>query len=104
MSQFDVYPSPAARNRAFPYLVQLQADVVGASSRDRVVAPLIPAALLPETDSVLLPWVHLAGAPYRVGVPLMRAMPERLMGTAIGNVGDARSALLNAIDRLFSGV
>lgn len=103
MSQFEVYPNPAGRSKGFPYVAQLQSDLVNLASREVVVAPLIPAALLPIKESVLLPTVRLGEAEFRVAVPMMRAVPQRRLGSAIGNVGDARWTLLAAVDRLFTG-
>jgi hypothetical protein len=103
MSQFDVYPNPASHSRIYPYLVQLQADVSAELGRERVVAPLVSVALLPDEGSVLMPAVTISGVRYRVCVPLLRSISQRHLTGPIANVRDARFLLLTAVDRLFTG-
>ena len=103
MSQFEVYPNPSGRTKAYPYVVQLQSDPVTLPSRDVVVAPLVPAAMLPLRESVLLPLVQLCQVEYRVSVPMMRAVAQRRLSNPVGNVSDARWTVLAAVDRLFTG-
>lgn len=103
MSQFDVYPNPAGRSKVYPFVVQLQSDLATTGSRDVVVAPLVPVSLLGIHGSVLLPVVTVAGADYRVAVPLLRSAQQRRLAASIGNIRDARWPLLSAVDHLFTG-
>lgn len=103
MSQFDVYPNPAGRSSAYPYVVQLQSDATVLDSRDVVIAPLIPVTLLRTGGTVLLPAVRVAGMEYRVAVPMLRATSQRRLKGPIGDIREARWLILSAIDSLFTG-
>ena len=103
MSQFDVYPNPAGRSSAYPYVVQLQSDATALNSRDVVIAPLIALTMLRTGGTVLLPTVQVAGIEYRVAVPMLRAVCQRRLKGPVGDIREARWLILSAIDSLFTG-
>ena len=80
-----------------PYLVVLRSDFAETGD-ERVVAPLSPSAVFSPTTQRLFPAVELDGQQYRMLVPALATLRQ-----PVGNLGDARSAIIAALDYLFFG-
>ena len=101
MAQFDVHQNRG--DKTYPFVVELQADVLAALSTC-VVAPLVrrdryPRELLTRaTVSVVVD-----GQEYVVLVPMLAAISRSELGKAIANLKRHRAAIVAALDLTFTG-
>lgn len=102
MPQFDLFRH--GRNKRYPFLVDLQADLV----RDlatRVVAPLTPVKRLAgKPIGRLNPVVAIDGVEHAILFQEMAAVPVIALGESIGSLRNRRDDLIAAIDLLFTGI
>jgi toxin CcdB len=102
MAQFDLFRLP--RNKRYPFLVDLQADLL----RDlatRVVAPLTAVTRLKgKPISRLNPVVEVEGTKYAVLFQELAALPVSALGDAAGSLRTRRDELIAALDLLFTGI
>jgi toxin CcdB len=102
MGQFDLFRH--ARSRRYPFLLDLQADLL----RDlatRVVAPLTPVKRLGgKPISRLNPVVAVDGAQYAILFQELAAVPVTAIGETVGSLRSRRDELIAAIDLLFTGI
>jgi toxin CcdB len=104
MPQFQVHRnSNAATRERFPYLLDVQSDLLSGLAT-RVVAPLCPAAAL-EGGSVetLTPLFDIAGARYAMLTPQLAGVPSRQLGAEVASLAEHRGAIIAALDLLFTG-
>ena len=102
--QLDVFKNdnPGSRER-FPYLLDVQADLLQ-DLETRVVVPLAPeAAFAGKALKGLMPLVQVKGEPYVVVTPQLAAIARRALGAKIANLGEFRTDLTAALDLLFTG-
>lgn len=102
--QFDVYENenPSSRKR-FPYLLDVQADLLQALATT-VVVPLGPRAEAEErTLSRLMPVLRLDGQEVVAHTPQLAGIARRHVGRHVGNVAHARDDIVAALDLLFTG-
>jgi toxin CcdB len=101
--QHDVFLNPGRRFRAaFPFIVELQADV--AEGKDRLVAPLVPAIARPGVVDRQAPLVRLDGVAYYLAIPLMGAISRNRLRNPVGTIRAYRDDIVRAIDWLFTGI
>jgi toxin CcdB len=102
MAQFDVFRH--AKSRRYPYLLDLQADLL----RDlatRIVAPLMPLARLRgKPISRLNPLVAVDGEPHVILFQELAAFPADELRNAVTSLRTRRGELIAAIDLLFTGI
>jgi toxin CcdB len=102
MPQFDVFGNP--RSKAYPFLLDVQADLLSELAT-RVVVPLTPAAKLRRKPLTRLnPIVSIRGADHVALFQELAAIPEKALGEAVANVAARRTELVAALDLLFTGV
>lgn len=102
MAQFDLFRH--GRNKRYPFLVDLQADLVRDLST-RVVAPLTPIKRLAgKPISRLNPVVAVGGVEHAVLFQEMAAVPVAVLSDSIGNLRNRRDDLIAALDLLFTGI
>lgn len=102
--QFDVYENenPSSRSR-FPYLLDVQADLLRALSTT-VVVPLSPwHGAEDRTLSRLMPVLHVEGQEVVAHTPQLAGVARRHVGRCVGNLAHARSEIVAALDLLFTG-
>lgn len=104
MAQFDVYPNPGRNREQIPFVLDLQANLLGELST-RVVAPLgVPEIV----DRRYLPVLHPILRINRRNVVLMTTelahLPARLLVKPVTNVESHRLDIVRAIDAVFSGI
>ncbi len=103
--QFDVYPNPSPRMRdAYPYVVDLQSDVLGALPT-RLVAPLSRSRLSAEQmPRRLSPVFEVKGE--RLMLVAFEAAPldKRLLRKKVSSLKDGANELVAAMDAVLSGV
>ncbi len=103
-AQFAVYENnnPASR-RLYPYLVDLQAELLADVLSTRLVAPIARAASIKRPIVGLTPVVRFQDADYVIDIPQMAAVVRKALGAPIGSLALYRSDLIRAIDRLVTG-
>lgn len=102
MAQFDVFRN--AGNRRYPYVLDLQADLLRELAT-HVVAPLTPRGRLtgkPLTG--LNPVVTIAGAEHLVLFQELAAFPAARLGPAVASLRARRDEIIAALDLLFTGI
>lgn len=104
MKQFDLYINPVvAAQRTYPYVVVMQADVVGDVGGNRLVAPLVSASIFSPPSTRVLPIVTVDSKRFVVISPALESLPATELRDPVGTVVGFRDELLNAIDFLFFG-
>ena len=102
MAQFDLFRH--ARNKRYPFLLDLQADLL----RDlatRVVAPLTTVKRLRgKPISRLNPIVEVEGTQYAVPFQELAALPVTALGATAGNLRARGAELIAALNLLFTGI
>lgn len=103
--QFDVYKNKnAASKERFPYLLDVQADLLQ-SLETRVVVPLAPKeAYASKTLTLLMPHITVKGKEYVAVTAQMAGIAKRNLGNLVENVADKRQEIIAAIDFLVTGV
>jgi|SRR5437867_4689012 len=105
MAQFDVYrnPNPAGRAR-IPYLLDVQSDLLDPLVT-RVVVPLCKAEVLKaKLAERLNPVFEVEGRKVVMLTPELAGVPTKALGRQVGNLADQRSAVLAALDLVFTGI
>ena len=104
MSQFDIYPNPNPETRqAIPYLLDVQADMLGVLAT-RVVIPLYHAAAMPRPARHLNPVVEIDGKSMVLSTAELAGVPVSMLGDAVGNLADYRDDIIAALDFVFTGI
>lgn len=102
MAQFDLYRH--TRNKRYPFLLDLQADLL----RDlatRVVVPLTPVKRLGgKPIRGLNPIVTVDGTAYAIVFQELAALPTAALGESVGSFRDRRDEFIAALDLLFTGI
>ncbi len=103
MAQFDLLINRDSQSAAkYPYLLDLQADLLGRLPT-RVVAPVRAASASRPTVSRLNPTVVVDGNEFVVVFQELAAVPASYPGTVVGSLKGQRAELIAAIDLLFTG-
>ena len=103
MAQFDVFVNQRASQLQFPYLLDVQSDLLNAVAT-RVVVPLSPAALsrnrpLPRLSPVLA----VKCEPYLMMTLQLAVLDLRALGEPVEQLARCRADILAALDMLFTG-
>jgi toxin CcdB len=103
MRQFDVYRNPArSTQKAMPYLVVLQSDVVSETAMV-IVAALVPA-LKTSKPSRLYPTFDVAGRRHMLLTPDLASIPRTALTAPITSLREKRDKIIAALDILFVGI
>ena len=104
MTQFTVYRNKSPRSRsAFPFLVDIQSDLLE-EMQSRVVIPLTRvAALARKPVARLMPMVQFEGEAYILMTPNLAAISLNDLGSAAGSLSERRDTIVAAVDFLLSG-
>lgn len=104
MARFDVYRNPSAGAADTPFLVDVQADLLG-DLETRVVIPLRRRDRFPSvrTPSDLIPCVEVEGMACLVETPKLAAIPLRVLKAPVASLADRRDDITRALDFLFQG-
>ena len=98
MPQFDVY-----RNLAEPgYLLDCQADAL-AGLTTRVVVPLLPVDYAPLPSRRLNPSFRVGAEEVVMMTHFASAVPQRVLGEAVGSLAHEHTTIMNAFDLLLTG-
>ncbi len=104
MARFTVYRNkiPASKT-VFPYLVDVQSDLLG-TMETRVVIPLTKApALTKRPVSQLTPAIQFQDEFYVLMTPHLAGIACRELGPPVGTVEGWRDTVISAVDFLLSG-
>lgn len=102
--QFDVYPTPGKAKEFFPFVVDVQADLLAALD-SRMVAPLLPvqsAKATPKLLTRLNPVVRFGGQQYAVLTNQMSNVSASRLRESVGSLADQRLTIVDAIDFLIN--
>ena len=104
MAQFSVYRNKSPRTKAaFPYLVDVQSDLLEPLNT-RVVIPITKAAALTRKPvSHLTPEVSFDGDRYVLMTPQLAGIGRAELGPHAGTLAEERDTILAAIDFLLTG-
>jgi len=104
MPQFDVYRNPNPETeQAFPYLVDVQADLLR-GLETRTVIPLSRAIELTSYPvAYLTPVVTFEGEAYALITPQLAGIARSDLGAHAGSMANQERAVLAAIDFLIRG-
>ena len=103
-SQFAVFENrnPASR-RLYPFVVDLQSELLADFLATRLVAPLARVAFIKRPIAELTPVVSFQGSDYVIDIPQMAAVVSKTLGSPMGSLAAYRNALIRAVDRLITG-
>lgn len=98
MAQFDVYANPNVRTKKdVPYLLDLQADLLG-SLATRVVVPLVSMSAMNKPIEHLNPKFRLKRKPVFLSTAELAGIPVRVLGEKVGSLRDQRHLIISALD------
>ena len=101
--QFTIYRNKG-NARAYPYLLDVQSDIIGELAT-RMVIPLFPlAAFTGRPAQRLNPVVIVEGDKYLVMTQDMAAVRQTQLGEEVTGVQESRQLIKDAIDFLMDGV
>lgn len=104
MAQFDVHENRGASRDRMPYLVDVQSELL-AALRTRVVVPLARAGTTGlRSAERLMPTLEIGREPLILLTPQLAGISRSELGPAVGSLADERSAIIDALDVLFTGV
>lgn len=104
--QFDAYPTPGPAKAFFPYVVDVQADLLS-SLGTRLIVPLLPmqaGKATPKALTRLNPVVELAGKRYVLLANQIANISATRMRQPVGNLANQRQAIIETVDFLITGI
>ena len=103
MAHLDVYPNPNAAAKGFPYLLELQAGLLG-EMPTTVVAPLGLPKIIDQIPVLRLnPTVTVDGQRLVIMAQELAAIKRRQLQAPVANLSSQREEILAALDFLFTG-
>lgn len=104
MARFDVYRNPGEHAREFPFLLDVQSELL-ADMETRVVVPLRRCDKFPcrKVPGDLVPVFAIDGIDCMMQTPLLAAVPARILKKPVVSMGDERQRIVAALDFLFDG-
>jgi toxin CcdB len=99
MAQFTVFRNKNPRTKAaFPFLVDIQADVLE-DLQTRVVIPLTKVAALSRKPLTLVtPVLPFEGEEYVLMTPQLAGIARSELGAPVGSLASERQAIVAAVD------
>ena len=103
MAHLDIYANPNAAAKGFPYLIELQASLLG-EMPTTVVAPLGLPKVIDQTPVLRLnPTVTVDGQRLVVMTQELAAIKRKSLKAPVTNLSTQREEILAALDFLFTG-
>jgi toxin CcdB len=105
MAQFAVYKNrnPATKS-AYPYLVNVQSDLL-AELQTRIVVPLAKlTAFRKKPIKDLTPVIDFEGGKYLMLIPQLAGVAASELGQPAGRLNEYRDAIIAAVDFLITGI
>jgi toxin CcdB len=104
MAQYDVYrnPNPATRGRV-PYLLDVQSGLLDPLATKIVVPLCKPQVLRGKAAERLNPVFEVEGRKVFMLTPELAGVPSKAVGARVGNLASERTAIIAALDMVFTG-
>ena len=104
MAQFDAYlnPNPATR-KAIPYLLDVQADLLGTLAT-HVVVPLVLVEEMKLNIKQLNPQFKIKGVSVVMSTAELAGVSTRAYGEKVVSLKNKRDEIIAALDLLFTGI
>ena len=102
MAQFEVYRNPNSSADIRPYLLDVQADLIGRLPT-RVVVPLVPARLFTPARH-LNPVFDIEGETHVMSTAEIAGIPRSAIGERVTSLAAQRDTVIAAIDFLITGI
>jgi len=103
MPEFRVYRNTAASCDHYPFLIDVQSELLSALAT-RLVIPLVASAGFGKAIKNLNPTVTIGGTHYSALAQQMAAVPRAMLGEAVEGAEVDRGQILSAIDFLVTGI
>ena len=104
MAQFDIHRNANKGTReAFPYLLEVQADLLS-GLRSRVVVPLMRPGVIGSNVTRLNPSFSIEGKNMVMATAQVAAVSLSALGPRVANLAKQRAEIVGALDLLFTGV
>lgn len=105
MAQFDVYNNPSkATQKAYPYILDLQSDVIS-DIATRIVVPLVDCNIMKnEALKGLTPKVSYNGKDLLILIPQIASVRTQTLKNPIGSLSHLRDDIISALDFAITGV
>ena len=105
MAQFDLYANPdKASARTYPYLLEVQADLLSALPTTVVVPLTKPAVVAGRPIGGLNPVVSFDGREWVLMTQELAAMRRNSLGPRRGDLRSLRGEVVAALDLLLNGI
>jgi toxin CcdB len=105
MAQFDVYANADKISAStYPFLLEVQADLLSALSTTVVVPLAAPAVLEGKPISRLNPIVSFEGDDWVLMTQELAAMRRKALGLRLGDLSAMRADVIKAFDLLLTGI
>jgi len=103
MAQFDVYENINPETcRLFPYLLDVQAEMLG-NLPTRVVVPLLLHSAISKPIPVLNPVLEIQSTEVVMSTPQLVGVHAGILGSKVCSIKDKRDVIIAALDLLFVG-
>jgi len=104
MSDFRIYENRSATSENYPFLIDVQSDLLSALET-RLVIPLMRSENIGRKPiKNLNPLVKVNGSSYIAMTQQMAAIPKAILGTMMEVMEFSRLEILNSIDFLVTGI
>lgn len=102
--QFDVYENEnAATRKEFPYLLDVQSDLLEALE-SRVVVPLADRKIYSiKLQTLVMPVFNVEGIEVVAVTTQIAGLSRRLLKTRVASLTQARTEIIAALDFIFTG-
>ena|SRR5690554_3961674 len=105
MAQFDVYNNPSkATRKAYPYILELQSDVISEIAT-RIVVPLADNSYMNKEEfKWLTPKINYEDKELLILIPQIASMNTKSLKNPIGSLTHLREEIISALDFAITGI
>jgi toxin CcdB len=104
MPQFDVYQNYGRAKKTYPFVVDVQNELLSEIAT-RIVVPLaLPEHFIGQGMSHLMPEVEYNGAVYLLATPQLASVPVSILRVADGTLVHYRDTIISALDFAITGI
>lgn len=105
MAQFDVYNNPSkATHKAYPYILELQHDVISEIAT-RIVVPLADIKYMGSEElKGLTPKISYGDKELLILIPQIASMKTKSLKKPIGSLTHLRDEIISALDFAITGI
>lgn len=104
MAHLKVYENTSSSNKTYPYLLDIQSDLLS-DLRTTVVVPLAPFSAIGKAALTKLnPVVAIKSKKFVVLTQQLAGIDRKVLGREVGDLLEVRSEIIAALDFLISGI